>query len=114
MPTVKIAKSLVKELVKKFPKEKAQRAITFMESLETQPHKGKLLGTVGAIAIKELKFEGFRFYVIFDGFTLQTFEEEKLVDLLFRFVRMSNKKEQQKTIEEIKHILRKIGPSGLQ
>lgn len=113
MPIVKISHSLIKELIKRFPKEKAQKAIDVMESLEKEPHKGKLLGVVGSISIKELKFEGFRFYFIFDGFTLQTFDEEKLVNLLFQFVRMSNKKEQQKTINEIKNILRKIGPSGL-
>jgi hypothetical protein len=38
--------------------------------------------------------------------------QEKLADLLIRFVRMSDKKEQQKTIDEIREILIKIGPEG--
>lgn len=113
MPIVKITRSLLKELTKRFSKEKALKAIDLIESLEKEPRKGKLVGVVGGITIKELKFEGFRFYFLFDGFTLQMFDEEKLVDLLFRFVRMSNKKEQQKTIDEIKKTLRNIGPSGL-
>lgn len=114
MPIVKISRSLIKELIRRFPKEKAHKAITLMGSLEKEPHKGKLLGVVGAISIKELKYEGFRFYFIYDGFKLQTFDKERLVDLLFRFVRMSNKKDQEATINSIKEILRKIGPSGLE
>lgn len=112
MVIVKISKSLIKELIKRFPKEKAHKAIDLMESLKKDPHKGKLLGVVGAISIKELKFEGFRFYFIFDGYALQTFDEKKIVNLLFQFVRMSNKKEQQKTINQIKEVLKKIGTSG--
>jgi hypothetical protein len=37
-------------------------------------------------------------------------KEEELVDLLLQFVRMSNKKEQQKVINEIKNTLKTIGP----
>jgi hypothetical protein len=32
-----------------------------LRSLENAPHKGKLLGTVGGIIIKKLRYEGFRF-----------------------------------------------------
>mgnify|MGYP001609289914 FL=1 len=35
-----------------------------------------------------------------------------LTDLLIRFVRMSDKKDQQKTINEIKQILLKLGMAG--
>ena len=38
--------------------------------------------------------------------------ESKLVDLLIRFVRMSDKKEQQETIKEIRKILINFGPEG--
>jgi len=37
-------------------------------------------------------------------------DEAYLIDLLIRFVRMSDKKDQQKTINEIKKILQKFGP----
>jgi len=80
-----------------------------MFSLEEHPKKGKLLGTIGGIVIKEIKYEGFRFYFITDGHKLKILDESLLTDLLIRFVRMSNKKEQQKTIEEIKKILTTIG-----
>jgi hypothetical protein len=114
MPRIEIAESLAKEIVKRFSKSQAMEIADLLESLERSPNKGKMIGHVGGIAIKELKYNGFRFYCIFDGFTLQTMSEENLVDLLFRFVRMSNKKDQQIVINEIKEILKKIGPSGLQ
>jgi hypothetical protein len=51
--------------------------------------------------------------VRYDGHKLRTFDEDTLVELLFRFVRMSQKSNQQETIYVIKDILRKIGPMGL-
>jgi len=39
-------------------------------------------------------------------------DESKLVDLLIRFVRMSDKKDQQQTINEIRKILINFGPEG--
>lgn len=112
MVRVEIVKSLVKEILKTFPKTQAHKILDTLESLETNPHKGKLVGTVGGVAIKELKHKKFRFYCIYDGYTLQALDEEKLVDLLLRFVRMSEKRNQQQVIEEIREILLKIGPSG--
>ena len=46
--------------------------------------------------------------------TIKFLSEKDLSDLLIRFVRMSDKKHQQKTIEEIKHVLRLIGPKGFE
>ena len=67
---------------------------------------------VDKIQIKELKYKGFRFYFLVDGFKLKFISQDELNDLLLRFVRMSNKKDQQKTIDEIKNILKITGPSG--
>ena len=39
-------------------------------------------------------------------------KREELSDLMIKFVRMSDKKNQQKVIEEIKDVLRKIGEEG--
>ena len=111
MAKVEVAKSLYIEINKKF-KEQSIEVLKHLKSLESSPNKGKRLGSVAGIVIKELKYRNFRFYFITDGFTLHYTSEEKLVDLLLRFVRMSNKKYQQKTINEIKHILRTIGLSG--
>ena len=49
-----------------------------------------------------------RFYFIIDGYKLNFLSKEELIDLLMKFVRMSDKKSQQKTINEIREILIKI------
>ena len=111
MAKVEIISSLFWDIKKKF-KGETHKVIDLIESLENNPKKGKLLGNVGGIIIKELKYKSFRFYFITDGHKLKVFNEESLVDLLIRFVRMSDKKTQQETINEIKDILIKLGPKG--
>ena len=59
--------------------------------MEENPNKGKLLGNVGGIVIKEIKYKNFRFYFITDGYKLKVMDESALTDLLMRFVRMSDK-----------------------
>ena len=109
--TISISENLKDEILKKF---KGESRIIFrqMHSLKENPHKGKLIGNIGGIIIKELKYKSFRFYFITDGHKLKLMNESKLTDLLIRFVRMSDKKDQQKTIDEIRNILRKIGEKG--
>lgn len=111
MAKVEITESLLAEIHKKF-KQQSIEVLEHLKSLESSPYKGKALGVIGTIIIKELKYSGFRFYFITDGFKIKCLEEEKLVDLLLRFVRMSDKNRQQGAINEIKHILRTIGPGG--
>jgi len=111
MAKIEIVESLFLEIEKKFKKE-AHEILDLISTLENSPKKGKLLGTVGGIIIKELKYKGFRFYFLADGFKLKFFSEEALKDVLLKFVRMSDKKHQQQTIQEIKNILLKIGPAG--
>ena len=111
MAKVEITKSLFEEIESKF-KQESITIFNLLQELEEHPYKGKLLGTVGGIVIKEIKYKSFRFYFITDGFKLKCMSEQYLIDLLLRFVRMSDKKHQQATINEIKHILRSIGPQG--
>ena len=111
MAKVKIAPSLFNEIQKKF-KGEAHKIIDLLETLEENPHKGKIVGQVGGLLIKEIKYKVFRFYFIVDGHKLKVLSVEELKDLLIRFVRMSDKKDQQKVIEEIKEVLRKIGEEG--
>jgi len=111
MAKVKITNSLYKEIEKKF-KGKAHNIIDLMETLENNPLKGKLLGSVGGIVIKEIRYESFRFYFITDDYKLKLIEKNELQDILIKFVRMSDKNEQQKVINEIKEILRKLGGEG--
>lgn len=111
MAKVEIVESLYSQIDKKF-KQKSIEVFQHLKSLESSPHKGKLLGTIGGVIIKELKYKNFRFYFITDGFKLKCIDEKKLVDLLLIFVRMSDKNHQQQTINEIKQILKIIGPGG--
>ena len=111
MVKVEITEKLYEEIEKKFKKE-AGKILDLLMSLKNSSSKGKILGVAAGITIKELKYKSFRFYFITDGFKLKCLDEEDLVDLLIKFVRMSDKKTQQKTINEIKNILRILGPSG--
>jgi hypothetical protein len=112
MAKVEIVDSLFEKINANF-KGESVKVLEHLKSLESSPKKGKILGSVGGIVIKELRYQGFRFYFITDGFTLKCFDQEALVDLLLRFVRMSNKKHQQKTINEIKFVLRTVGTIGI-
>jgi len=111
MAQVVISEELKNEILKKF-KEKSKKIFKQMYSLQENPKKGKLLGVVGGTVIKEIRSEGFRFYFITDGYKLKILGTSQLTDLLIRFVRMSDKKEQQKIIEEIKKVLATLGSKG--
>ena len=106
-----ISEKLKDEILKKF-KSESKKIFNLMHSLEENPHKGKALSSIGGIVIKELKYRSFRFYFITDGYRLKVMDKEKLIDLLIRFVRMSDKKYQQETINEIKNILLNLGVDG--
>ncbi len=108
MAKVSIDEILKNKILKKF---KSESKIIFrqMYSLEDNPKKGKVLGSVGGIVIKELKYKSFRFYFITDGYKSKLLDRESLVDVLMRFVRMSDKQNQQETINEIRKILVKFG-----
>jgi len=111
MAKVSIAESLKNEILKKF-KDESKIIFRQMYALRENSKKGKLLGNVGGIVIKEIKYKSHRFYFITDGHILKIMDESKLNDLLIRFVRMSDKKSQQKTINEIKEVLINMGFDG--
>ncbi len=111
MAKVIITKRLEEEVNKIFKKQSTM-IFESMKELEGKPHKGKPVGQVGGTVIKELRYEGYRFCFITDGFKIKMLQKEELDDLLIKFVRMSDKKTQQKVIDEIKSILRKIGEEG--
>lgn len=111
MAEVIITESLKNEILKKF-KEESKKIFNLMYSLKENPKKGKEVGCVSNIIIKEIKYEGYRFYFVTNGFKLKFLDIKDLQSLIIKFVGMSNKKEQQKVINEIKVVLRKIGESG--
>ncbi len=69
--------------------------------------KGKGIGRVGNIAIKELKYKSFRFYFIVDAFRVRFYGTHELRDLLIKFIRMSDKNNQQKVINEVRDFLKR-------
>ena len=111
MVKVTILETLKDEILKKF-KGESKLIFRQMYSLAENPNKCKSLCHIGEIVIKELKYKSFRFYFVTDGYKLKIMDESKLVDLLIRFVRMSDKKDQQETIEEIRKILINLGLKG--
>ncbi len=111
MAIVIITEKLEEDVNKKFKKESI-KIFDLMNSLKENPLKGKPLGNVGGILIKELRYESFRFYFITDGFKIKLLEQGELTDILIRFVRMSDKDNQQKVIDEIKKVLRSFGEQG--
>ena len=111
MAKVIITKPLEEEINKHFKKQSIE-IFALLLTLENNPLKGNILSAVGNILLKEIRYRNYRFYFIVDGYKLKVLSKENLTDLLLKFVRMSDKKHQQETINEIKNILKIIGPSG--
>ncbi len=107
MAKIEIVKSLFEDIKKKF-NGKSHKIIDLMENLEQNPNKGKLLGNIAGILIKEIRYNSFRFYFITNGYKLKFVNASGLNDILIRFIRISDKKNQQKIINEIKKVLANI------
>jgi hypothetical protein len=108
MAKVIISEALSEEVSRKF-KQDSLEIFDVMKSLEKSPNKGKALSSVGGVVIKEVKYKTFRFYFITDGHVLKFGTEDELSSLLIKFIKMSDKKEQQKVINQIKDSLRSLG-----
>jgi hypothetical protein len=108
MAKVEITGTLRDEIFKKF-KGESKIILKQLYSLEKNPHKGKSLSSVGKIVIKEMKYKSFRFYFITDGHKLRALDQYELINLLIKFIFMSDKKHQQETIEKIKEFLKTFG-----
>jgi len=80
-----------------------------MNEMEKHPQKGKPVGHLSDIVVKEIKYEKFRFYFITNSYILKFGTEDELATLLIKFVKMSEKKNQQRTINDIKRILNTLG-----
>ncbi|MBR9692658.1 hypothetical protein GOV07_01870 [Candidatus Woesearchaeota archaeon] len=111
MAIVLVTRSLKREINKRFKKE-AVIIFELFRSLKTNPKKGKLLSQVNKVAVKELKYKKFRFFFLVDAFAIKFLSMEDLEDIVIKFVRMGDKKNQQDVIDEIKRILRKMGEEG--
>jgi len=108
MAKVIITKFLEEQINKVF-KQDSVRIFSLLSGVSKNPKKGKVVGVVGNIVIKEIKYKKYRFYFIADRYKIKFLSSAELKDLLIKFVRMSEKKNQQDVIGEIKHILRTLG-----
>lgn len=106
-----VTDKLEEKINKKFKKESVE-IFNLIYSLKASPNKGKIIGTAGQLLIKELKYKNFRFYFITDGYKIKMLDKEEVEEVLIKFVKMSDKKNQQKVINEIKLILRTLGGEG--
>jgi len=111
MAKIIVTNDLIQEINKKFKQESIE-IFSLMVALEDNPKKGKEIGNVGGILIKEIRYQNFRFYFVTDGFKIKFLKEEELKDLIIKFVRMSDKKNQQKVIDDIKRVLKNLGKEG--
>ena len=113
MARVIITKDLKEKINKKFKKESI-KVFELLYSLKDHPKKGKFLAKIGDILIKEQKYKKFRFYFLVDKSKIKLLDSNELVDLLIKFIAMSDKKEQQKTINQIKNFLKTFGKQALE
>jgi len=111
MAKVVITETLEKEINKTFKKESI-KIFELLYSLQDNPKKGENLTSVGDILLKEIRYKNYRFYFITDGFKLKFLKLDELSDLLIKFIRMSDKDNQQKVIDDIKRILKTLGNKG--
>lgn len=112
MATVIFTEEFVQELKKKFDKKEGNKILDLLETLKENPKKGKDICFVGKTLLKEIRYKTFRFYFITDGYKVKFLKPEELKDLLIKFVRMSDKNNQQDVIDEIKYVLKKLGEEG--
>lgn len=111
MAEVVITRDLEREINKRF-KKGSIKIFELLLELRDNPKKGKEVGCVGGIVIKEIRYNVYRFYFVTDGYKVKFLKSEELTDLLIKFVRMSDKDTQQKVIDEIKNVLRNLGGKG--
>jgi len=111
MAKVIITIALREEIFRHF-KSDSEDIILRMMALESHPAQGKAVGHISGVVIKELKLGTYRFYFITDGYILKFGSPQDLAMLLIKFVRMSEKKDQQRAINEIKLVLKSLGMEG--
>ena len=107
-----IITSALEEKINKVFRGESVEVLKLLLTLEENPKKGKEIGSVGGVIIKEIRYKNCRFYFITDGFKVKFLQNDELQELIIKCVNMSNKKNQQTIIDKIKDGLRKIGFDG--
>lgn len=126
MVEIIVSSQLLKQLKKIFGIKTALEILDLFETLQENPKKdaeqskilstpdfsnlkGKEVGRVGNIVIKELKYNSYRFYFVCDNFKIKFLKIDGIKDLVIKFIKMSKKNTQQETINEIKQLLKNLG-----
>jgi len=108
MVIVRIDKSLVKKLEKRFNKKELRELKKVFLSLEENPDQGDLLYAFGNFVLKEKKYKTFRFYFLHSRKILIIKDFEKLKHEIIRFIEMSKKNDQQRVIDKLKTMMNKL------
>jgi len=108
MVIVRIDKSLVKKLEKRFNKKELKELKKIFLSLEDNPYQGDILCAFGSLVLKEKKYKTFRFYFLHSRKILIIKDLDMLKDEIIRFIEMSKKNDQQKVIDKLKEMMRQL------
>lgn len=76
MAKVIITERLEQEISRKFKRESIE-IFALMLTLENNPQKGKEIGSVGKVLIKELKYKKYRFYFLTDGYKIKFLKQPR-------------------------------------
>lgn len=105
---ISILPELKKEIHKRF-KAESVKIFELMNSLKDNPNKGKPIANISGILLKELKYKNFRFYFLIENNNLKFITKSKLMDIIIKFIKMSDKDKQQDVIDYIKSKLKNHG-----
>lgn len=108
MVIVRVDEALVKKLERKFKPKELKELKNLFFSLQDNPFQGDLICTFGNIVLKEKRYKSFRFYFIHSRTLLIIKDMAELKDEIIRFIEMSKKNDQQKVIDKLKGILKKL------
>ncbi len=108
MVKVIIEQALVKKLEKKFNKQELRKLKELFLSLQENPFQGDIVFTLGNVVVKEKKYKSFRFYFLHSKKILIIKDVDQLKEEIIRFIEMSKKNNQQKIIDKLKKMLKKL------
>lgn len=105
MVIVRIDKTLVKKLERRFNKKELKELKKIFLSLQENPYQGDLLYAFGNFVLKEKRYKTFRFYFLHSKKILLIKDVQKLKDEIIRFIEMSKKNDQQRVIDKLKEMM---------
>lgn len=108
MVVVRIDKPLVKKLEKRFSKKELRELKQLFLSLQENPYQGDLLYAFGNFVLKEKKYKTFRFYFLHSRKLLIIKDVDELKDEIIRFIEMSKKNDQQRIIDKLKGMMKRL------